>query len=205
MSLIGWGAISYGKQGKKMESITGSLNKIFPSRKLYYMLMLPTARRILHMCCCRPVCTKPALVLSSLVKDPIRRSSRYQACTSSMDGELNPAWKFQTTFHKPRTCLFVLQPERPLKEQRPLDKHQKMRHEIFWQLLLRTKWNVVLAHAAQLYVPSSTSGHWWTSMEPPSTKSTHKLACIHKRAKAWLSLASGTNPQGKRCLSSRKK
>ena len=70
--------------------IIGYRSKISPSQKLCCMPMLPTARHIQHMFCCRPVCIKPALALSSLDKAPLRRSSRYQACSSSMDGELNP-------------------------------------------------------------------------------------------------------------------
>ena len=73
---------------------------------------------------------------------------------------VQPSLKIPDNVHKPRTCLFVSQPGRPLKEQCLPDKHQKRRHETSWQQLLRTKWNVVRAHAAQQYVPSSTSGHW---------------------------------------------
>ena len=82
---------SYGKQGKDVHrGIIGYRSKISPSQKLCCMPMLPTARHIQHMFCCRPVCTKPALALLSLDKAPLRRLSRYQACSSSMDGELNP-------------------------------------------------------------------------------------------------------------------
>ena len=46
------------KQGKDVhKDIIGSRSKISPSQKLFCMPMLPTARHIQHMFCCRPVCT----------------------------------------------------------------------------------------------------------------------------------------------------
>ena len=71
-------------------------------------------------------------------------------------------WRVEPSLKIPDnlTCQSESQPGRPLREQRLLDKHRKMRHETSWQLPLRTKWNVALVHGAQLYVPLSTSGHW---------------------------------------------